>query len=68
MEVKSEAKWIRISARKVRRVMDVVRGKGATQAMVELGVIPSKAAKIVKQVLKSAIANAVNNYKLKEDE
>ncbi len=68
MKVKSQAKWIRISAKKVRRVMNLIRGKKALEALTLLSFMRDKGAKVVAEVLKSAIANAKHDYKLKEDD
>lgn len=65
--VKATAKTIRISARKVRLVLDEVRGKDAKYAQALLRYTPNKAAEIVAKVLKSAVSNAVNNHGLTEE-
>ena len=67
MEVKAESKWVRSSARKVRRVVDLVRGKPVKVALAELSFMPHKGARLLEKVIKSAAANAKNNFKLKED-
>ena len=66
MEVKSEAKHIRISPRKVAIVLDQIRGKHTNAAVKLLSFLPQKAADKVMRVLKSAIANAKHNYNLNE--
>ena len=58
MESKAILKYARISPRKVRRITDLVKGKKAGDALVNLGFLPHKGSKIVAQDLKSAIANA----------
>ena len=65
-EAKAVAKTIRIVPRKTRLVIDLIRGKDADEAMAILKNQPQKAARIIEKVLKSAIANAVNNLKLNE--
>ncbi|MFH1826619.1 MAG: 50S ribosomal protein L22 [bacterium] len=67
-KVKAEAKWVRISPRKVSKVAELVRGKLAVTALAELALMPQKAARILGKVLKSAIANAKNNFKMAENE
>ncbi len=67
MEVKAKAKDIRISPRKVRLVVDLVRGKRVDQALDQLRFLPKKASHPVAKVIDSAIANAFNNYDLKKD-
>ncbi len=58
MESKAILKYARISPRKVRRITDLVKGKKAGDALVNLGFLPHKGSKIVAKVLKSAMANA----------
>jgi large subunit ribosomal protein L22 len=67
MKSKAKAKWIRIAPRKLMRVVDSVRGKKALDALAILRFMPQKGAKILKKVLKSAVSNAKNNYKMEED-
>ena len=57
MEAKASARHVRVSAQKARRVVDLIRGKGATDAVVTLTFAPQAAADPVKKVLESAIAN-----------
>ncbi len=64
MEVRAITRNIRISPRKVRLVCDAVRGKDMRQAMAILRFLPQKAAPIIAKTLKSAAANAENNYDL----
>lgn len=66
MEVKATAKTVRIAPRKVRLVLDLVRGKDAKEAAAILKFTPNHAAVEVGKVLKSAVANATNNHKLDE--
>jgi len=58
MEMKAEAKFVRISPRKVRLVMDQVRGKRVEEALGLLSFAPQKGARILKKLLDSAVANA----------
>src|SRR5271157_1592911 len=67
MEVKSQAKYLRSGARKVRRVADLIRGKNAKEALVMLQFLPHLGARMMEKVLKSAIANAKHNYKLSDE-
>ena len=62
MESKAVAKHIRISPRKVRLVVDTIRGKKVAAALAVLDYSPKGAAKTVRKVLKSAVANAENNH------
>ncbi len=61
------AKYIRISPRKVKIVIDLIRGKQVDQALAILMYTPKAAAPIVEKLLNSAIANAENNLELPRD-
>ena len=67
MEVKAVAKFVRISPRKVRLVMDQVRGKRVGDALNMLNFAPQKGARMVKKLVNSAVANAENNAGLDVD-
>ena len=58
---KAIAKYIRISSRKVRIVIDLIRGKQVDEALAILRFMPKAASPVVEKVLLSAIANAENN-------
>jgi len=58
METKAAARFIRISPRKIRLVMDQVRGKKVEKAINQLTFAPQKGARILKKLLNSAVANA----------
>ena len=60
----AHAKYIRISPRKVKIVIDLIRGKSAEEAQAILTYTPKAAAPVVLKVLNSAIANAENNQNL----
>ena len=64
----ARAKFIRMSPRKLRRVINVVRGKHASDAMTVLKFMPYRAAGVIQKILHSAIANAKNNENLNPDE
>lgn len=64
MEARAELKFARISARKVKIVIDLIRGKSVNEAMAILKYTNKAAAPIVEKLLKSAVANAVNNNKM----
>ena len=68
MEVKATAKYLRISPLKARQIVDLIRGKSAQEALTILQFIPKKSAEMVYKVLKSAVANAENNYNLDVDQ
>ncbi len=67
IEAKATAKYIRISPRKARSVINAIRGKDVNEAFTILMFSPKKAARIIYKVLNSAVANAVNNFGLNED-
>lgn len=60
MEVKAEARYIRVSAQKARLVVDQIRGLKAGQALNVLRTTNKRIAPAVEKVLQSAIANATN--------
>ena len=64
MEVKAVIKDTGISARKIRPVVDLVRGKKVDEALTILKFVPTPHARVVAKVIKSAAANAENNYQL----
>ncbi|MDP9372266.1 MAG: 50S ribosomal protein L22, partial [Chloroflexota bacterium] len=64
MEVRAVAKYLRVSPRKARLVCDAVRGKDVREAMAILRFLPQKSADMIAKVVKSATANAENNYDL----
>ena len=66
MEAKACDKSVRISPFKARLVVDLIRGKNAKEAQNILINYNNKAARLVKKVLDSAIANAINNNKMDE--
>jgi large subunit ribosomal protein L22 len=59
--MKASTTHVRISPRKVRMVVDTVRGKSVSQALSILGFTRKKAALPVQKLLKSAVANAAEN-------
>lgn len=58
MESKAILKFARVAPRKARRVLDLIKGKKAGDALIALKFMPYRAADIVEKVLKSAVANA----------
>ena len=67
MEAKAVAKNIRIAPRKVRVVIDLIRGKNVGEAFAILKYTPKACTEVVEKVLKSAVANAENNLDLNVD-
>ena len=64
MKVAANIKYLKISAQKLRAGADLVRGQRAIDAQVLLLNMPQKSARMISAGLKSAIANAENNYSL----
>ena len=65
---KAHAKYVRISSRKVKIVIDLIRGKNVDEALAILMYTPKAASPVVAKVLNSAIANAVNNLEMNRQE
>lgn len=64
LEVRARAKNVRHAPRKVRLVADAIRGRSVDDALALLKFMPNHAARDVEKVIKSAAANAENNYDL----
>lgn len=62
MESKAVARYIRISPRKVRQVLELIRGKRAEEAVTILRFTRKAATDPVMKTLRSAMANAENNF------
>ena len=67
MEAKAVAKYVRIAPRKVRVVMDLIRGKNVADAFAILKFTSKVGAEVIEKVLKSAVANAENNFDMNVD-
>lgn len=67
MEIKASVKNLRTSARKTRLVVDIVRGMQVEKALDQLKFVNKKVTGSVSKLIKSAIANAENNYELSKD-
>ena len=63
---KATARTVRVSPRKSRLVIDLIRGKNVADAIATLKFTPTKAAHEIENVLNSAIANAENNFGLEK--
>ena len=59
---RATAKTVRVSPRKSRIVMDLIRGKNVAEAIAILKFTPNKSAEVIEKVLMSAVANAENNF------
>ncbi len=64
MEAKAIAKTVRIAPRKARLVIDLIRNKNVSEADKILANLNKEAARIIRKVLTSAVANAENNLGL----
>ena len=65
---RATAKYVRIAPRKVKIVVDLIRGKSVKEAEAILLYTPKAATEPVMKVLKSAVANAENNLEMNRDE
>src|SRR5688500_1347070 len=65
MQTMARARFVRVSARKARLVLDQTRGKSVGDALATLEYTPRAAARLVEKVLRSAIANAEHNYQMR---
>ena len=66
--MRAQAKWVRMSARKARLVLDNVRGRTVPEARTVLAFTPRAAAREIDRVLASAVANAESAHGLDGDE
>jgi len=64
VEVRATAKQIRVSPRKVRLVLNTIRGRKVDEALNLLDFLPNASARIVAKLVRSAAANAENNYNM----
>ena len=67
METHAITKFIRVSPRKVRLVVDKIRGKGVEEALNILKFIPNRSAGIVAKTVRTAVANAENTQSVDVD-
>lgn len=66
MRAVARARYVRVSARKARQVLDAIRGKPVAEALALLRFTPRAAARLVEKVLRSAVANAEHNYQVRD--
>ena len=66
--VRAQARWVRMSARKARLVLDLIRGRTVPEARTVLAFTPRAAAREIDRVLASAVANAESAHGLDGDE
>lgn len=67
MEAKAVARYVRIAPRKVRLVIDLIRGKEVGEAIAILKHTQRGASPVIEKVLMSAVANAEHNYEMNPD-
>jgi len=67
LEIRAEAKWVRISPRKARLVAEHIRGRSVLEARSVLAFTPREAARELDKVLRSAVANAESRHQLADD-
>ena len=65
-DVKATAKTVRVTSRKAKLVLDLIRGKDVAEAMGILSLTPNYAAEVTLKVVKSAVANAKHNFQMDE--
>jgi large subunit ribosomal protein L22 len=67
MEARAITRFVRLSPRKVRLVVDQIRGKGVEEALNVLKFVPKRSAGIVAKTLRTAVANAENTQSVDVD-
>lgn len=67
MQVKAHAKFVRISPKKVRLVANLIAGMKPANALLQLQVTNKRSTKVIETLLKSAMANAKNNFNVNPD-
>ena len=67
MEARANVSYVRIAPRKVKIVCDLIRGKDVDTAMAILLQTPKAASEVMVKLLKSAVANAENNFEMDHD-
>src|SRR5688500_3064295 len=65
MQTMARARFVRVSARKARLVLDQIRGKSVGDALATLEYTPRAAARLIEKVLRSAVANAEHNFQMR---
>jgi large subunit ribosomal protein L22 len=65
MQTIARARFMRVSARKARLVLDQIRGRSVAEALATLQYTPRAAARIIEKVVRSAVANAEHNHQVR---
>ena len=68
MEARAVENYIRMSPRKIRYIVDMIKSKSIDDAIDILSLTPKTAAIVVKKAIKSAVTNATENHKMKEQD
>ncbi|MEK6672962.1 MAG: 50S ribosomal protein L22 [Nitrospirota bacterium] len=68
MESLATLRYAKVTPRKARRVVDLIRGKSAGEALINLRFMPYRASSIVEKILKSAMSNAENKKAVNPEE
>ena len=68
MEAKAVERYLRMSPRKIRYVADMIKSRSIEDAIDILSLTPKAAAIVVKKAIQSAVANATENHKMKEED
>ncbi len=68
MDVRAKARYLPISARKLRLVCDQVRGMDAEEALTVLEFMPQKGAYFLQKLIQSALSNAEENFELNKQD
>jgi len=63
-EIKAKLNYYRVAPRKARLVADLVRGKKVDEALAQLMFLSKRSAPAIAKLLRSALSNAKNNYKI----
>src|SRR5215472_5926368 len=66
MQTVARARFVRVSARKARLVLDQIRGRSVAEALATLQYTPRAAARLVEKVVRSAVANAEHNHQVRD--
>ena len=66
MRTVATARFVRVSARKARLVLDEIRGRSVGEALATLRYTPRAAARLIEKVLRSAVANAEHNHQVRD--
>ena len=66
MRTQARARFVRVSSRKAKLVLDQIRGRPVGEALATLQFTPRVAARLIEKVLRSAVANAEHNHQVRD--